>query len=117
MWQIGLINTGNEALYKKVRMFKTVTFFGALTLGAYEYVRLGKQWQHAERFYPEATQLQSTLRTEAMIAREHRPRIPTVEERMLELENPATREKYSQFYQIKPQRHMDGDKDINAPMD
>ena len=40
-WQLGL--TGNEAqigLYRKVRLFKTATFIGAVALGSYEMHRL-----------------------------------------------------------------------------
>lgn len=116
LWQIGLVNNeAKTALYKQVRMFKTVTFGGALAFGTYELIRMRKQWQYYDRFYPEPTELQKTLYRDAMIAREDNLRVASVEERLAELENPSTKQVYAQMYQLPPQRYPDADDNPNAP--
>ena len=55
-WQIALVNNFEKAaLYQKVKYFKILTFFGALTAGVYEKVQLEKYWLYLNRFYPEPT--------------------------------------------------------------
>ena len=44
-------------LYRRVRILKAATFFGAVALGSYELVNMRKQWTYYDRFYPEATEL------------------------------------------------------------
>ena len=71
LWQLGLINNFEKlALYRKVRILKFVSFFGAVGFGIKEKLNLEYQWQYYDRFYPEATELQKTLTREAMAFKE-----------------------------------------------
>ena len=71
LWQLGLVNNFEKlALYKKVRVLKTLTFFGALGLATREKLDLEYQWQFFDRLYPEATELQKSLYRDAMMFKE-----------------------------------------------
>ena len=71
LWQIALVNNIERAgLYRKVRILKSLTLFGALGLGLKEKLSLEYQWQFYDRFYPEATELQKSLTRDAMAFKE-----------------------------------------------
>lgn len=98
-----------------MRAFKTISLAGGLLFGLYEWSNLQRKWKYIDRFYPEPTQLQKTLEKEALVYKENKYRMPSVEERMRLLENPSLTRQYSQFYQLAPQRHLDDYTDFNAP--
>ena len=71
IWQLSLVSHPDSIqLYRKVRVLKAATFFGALALSTYELLNLRKQWTYYDRFYPEPTELQKTLSREAMMFKE-----------------------------------------------
>ena len=71
-WQLSLVNNFEKAaLYRKVRILKTLTFGGALMLGLHQKWDLEKKWTYLNRIYPEPTELQKTLYRDAMIFKEH----------------------------------------------
>ena len=66
IWQLTLINQPEMmSLYRRVRVFKTVAFFGALAIAGNDLIDLKKKWQYYDRFYPEMTELQKQLTREA----------------------------------------------------
>ena len=87
----------------------------SLAFAMYETSNLNQRWKYLDRLYPEPTQLQKTLNTEAMQQKEHTAHVASIEERMLKLNDPNIRTQYSQFYQLAPQRHKDEWRDPNAP--
>ncbi len=71
VWQILLVNNVEKiALYRKVRLLKAITLFGAVGLGFKEKLNLEYQWEYYNRFYPEPTELQRTLTREALLFKE-----------------------------------------------
>ena len=71
VWQILLVNNVEKlALYRKVRILKALTLFGAFGLGFREKLNLEYQWEYYNRFYPEPTELQKTLTREAQLFKE-----------------------------------------------
>ena len=72
VWQLSLVNNFEKAaLYRKVRILKTLAFGGALFLGLQQKWDLEKKWTYLNRIYPEPTELQKTLYRDAMIFKEH----------------------------------------------
>ena len=70
VWQISLTNVAEkQALYKQVRYFKSAAIIGGLSLSLWEYSNLRKRMTFYDRFYPEPTELQRKLITEAAIFR------------------------------------------------
>ena len=115
-WQLGLTGKADQlGLYKKVRVFKTSTLVLGLGIGLYEFSQLKKKLKYIDRVYPEPTQLQRQLEIEAQQYKENKVVVKSVQERMQLLQNPQARTKYSQFYQLPPQRHKDEYTDFNAP--
>ena len=115
LWQLGLINhPGSAQLYRKVRMFKIVTFYGGVAAGAYELVALRKQWLYYDRFYPEPTELQKTLNMDAMIFKEQQYTQETTEEKLRKKDDPTINMIYRQMYQLPPQRYPSPDDNPNS---
>jgi len=102
-------------MYRRVRLLKAATFFGALALSSYELMNMRKQWTYYDRFYPEATELQKTLSREAVMFKEHFYQTSSVEDKLRKLEDPSVRMIYSQMYQLPPQKYADPDNNVNAP--
>lgn len=99
LYQLGLSGHAESVhRYKQVRAFKTLSLAGGLLFGMYEWSTLQRKWKYIDRFYPEPTQLQKTLEKEALVYKENKYRMPTVQERMQLLENPTLARQYSQFY-------------------
>jgi hypothetical protein len=72
LWQISLTNKSECVnLYRKVRFFKVLGFFGAVGFGSWEYVQMRHKWHYYNKFYPEPTELQKTLNRDAMIYKEN----------------------------------------------
>lgn len=116
MWQLSLCNhEAGLSMYKRVRIFKMMTFLGALTAGSYEYIKLRKQWTYYDKFYPEPTELQKTLYREAMMFKENKYVASSVEEKLAKVEDPDVQQMYSAMYQLPPQRDAAADEDVNAP--
>ena len=66
LWQISLINVHEKAaLYRKVRVFKSLTLAASIYLAVEQKASLEKKWTYLNRLYPEPTELQKTLFTEA----------------------------------------------------
>uniref|UniRef100_A0A7S3T609 Uncharacterized protein n=1 Tax=Strombidinopsis acuminata TaxID=141414 RepID=A0A7S3T609_9SPIT len=102
-------------MYNRVRSFKIATFFFSGMLGAYHYLDMTKKMTYYDRFYPEATELQKTLNTEAQIFKENKFVDRTVEEKRDGFQDPEIRKVYEQMYQLPPQRHADPEeRDPNA---
>ena len=97
-----------------MRSFKIASAFFSGCLGVYHYLDMTKQLTYYDRFYPEPTELQRTLSTEAMMFKENKFVDKTVEEKMNGFDNPDVRKKYEQMYQLPQQRHADPDEDPNA---
>ena len=114
LWQMWLVNNVEKiALYRKVRILKSLTFVGALALGVNEKLNLEYQWQYYDRFYPEPTELQKTLTRDAFAFKESQFVVPSEEERTrLDLD---TAKIYEQMYRLPPQKIPDADEDPNAP--
>lgn len=69
--QLYLVNVQSSvALYNKVRICKSLTLLGAGALATLEFLKVKKQWQYYDRFYPEPTELQKALTRDAMIFKE-----------------------------------------------
>ncbi len=116
IWQISIANVQNKVgLYKQVRMFKTAASIGAFSLGLWEYTNLRKKMTFYDRFYPEPTELQRKLASEAAMFRENTYRQESTEERMAKVEDPEKALKYAQFYQLAPQGHTIAEEEFNAP--
>ena len=82
----------------------------------YERTQLEKKWRYFDRLYPEPTQLQKSLITEAEVyaIREQQG----IKERTLaekSVLDPETRRTYAQLYQLPPMRTAEPDHDPNAP--
>jgi hypothetical protein len=115
-WQLSLCNhEASVSMYKRVRIFKMATFLGALAAGSYEYVKLRKQWQYYDRFYPEPTELQKTLYREAMMFKENKFVATSIEEKLAKVEDPDVQQLYSAMYQLPPQRDAAADENVNSP--
>ena len=112
VWQLSLVNNFDKlALYRKVRIFKFLSFAGACALGFREKLSLEYQWQFYDRFYPEATELQKTLTREAMAFKENLYTEPTQDERTKI--NVDDAKIYEQMYRLPPQKYPDPDDDPN----
>ena len=116
IWQISATNVAEKAaLYKNVRMFKSVAMLGACSLGMWEMVNLRKKMTFYDRFYPEMTELQKKLNLEALMFKESAYKEESVEERMQKLEDPEKVLKYSQFYMLAPQNHIIAEEEFEGP--
>ena len=112
--QLYLVNNVEKlALYRKVRILKSLTFVGALALGVKEKLNLEYQWQYYDRFYPEPTELQKTLTRDAFAFKESQYEVPSEEERTRIDQDTA--KIYEQMYRLPPQKIPDADEDPNAP--
>ena len=69
-------------MYRRVRFFKTVGFFGALASTTYSYIEMRRKWTYYDRFYPEATELQKTLTRDAMMYKEQSYKPVSTEDRV-----------------------------------
>ena len=87
-------------MYKNVRMFKSVSFLAACSLGMWEMCNLRKRMTFYDRFYPEATELQKKLNLEAAMFKEEAYRQATLEERLAKVNDPDKILTYSQFYML-----------------
>ena len=101
-------------MYKQVRLFKSVALTAALGLGLWEYTNLRKKMGYIDRFYPEPTELQRRLETEALMFRERAYKQETTEERMAKAKDPTKALKYAQFYMLAPQTYVGAEEEINA---
>ena len=69
--QISTINRSSQvSLFKYVRHLKVLALMGSFACVWHEKHTLEKKWQYYNRFYPEPTQLQRSLVTEAQMYRE-----------------------------------------------
>ena len=110
-WQLYLVNNFDKlALYKKVRIFKFLTFVGALGLGINEKWNLEKQWQYINRFYPEPTELQKSLYKDAMMFKEINYEPKSSKDKKLDQK---TKQLYTSMYQLPPQSYPDPDDNPN----
>lgn len=115
-WQISLVGAESKmALYKQVRLFKSTAIIGACALGLWEYSNLRKRMTFYDRFYPEATELQRKLAEEAAIFKEQAFAPESTEERLAKVQDPEKALKYSQFYQLAPQKYAIAEEEFNAP--
>jgi hypothetical protein len=103
------------ARYKQVRALKTLSLTGGMMFGLYEISLLKQKWKYIDRLYPEPTQLQKTLEKEALQYKENKYTVSSIAEKMLKLEDPNIQRKYSQFYQLAPQRNIDEENEFNPP--
>ena len=113
-WQLSLINNMEKAaLYRKVRIFKALTFVGAMGVGVYERAKLEKYWTFLNRFYPEPTELQKSLYRDAMMFKELNYQEKSIEERLkLDMD---TVKIYEQLYRLPPATDAEPDNDPNPP--
>ena len=115
--QIYLTNRKSQvALFKYVRHLKCLTLIGSFACVWNEKLTLEKKWQFYDRFYPEPTQLQRALTTEAQIYVEREAR--GMEDQTLQEKSymdPATQKRYEQMYSLGPQKFPEGSYDVNAP--
>ena len=81
-------------------MFKSVAFVSAVGLSIWEMSTLRKRMTFYDRFYPEPTELQRKLQTEAIMFKEQAYKQETIEERMAKLQDADKALKYNQFYQL-----------------
>ena len=98
-----------------MRFFKTVAIVGGLSLTFWEYSNLRKKMTFYDRFYPEPTELQRKLMTEAAIFRQAGYQEESTSERMAKVEDPEKALRYSQFYMLAPQSYTLPEEEINAP--
>ena len=104
IWQLTLINQPEMlSLYRRVRVFKTAAFLGALAIATNDLIDVKKKWQYYDRFYPEMTELQKQLTREAQMFKENTWKAPTLEERFAKLDDADTRMIYKQMYLMAPQ--------------
>ena len=114
VWQILLVNnTEKLALYKKVRILKSISLIGAFALGFREKLNLEYQWNYYNRFYPEPTELQKTLTREAQLFKETAYQPRSVED--LTKMDVDSQKIYEQMYRLPPQSYPDPDENPNAP--
>lgn len=113
-WQLLLVNNLEKAdLYRKVRIFKALTFVGALGVGLYERGKIEKYWTYVNRFYPEPTELQKSLYRDAMMFKEKNYQPKPVEEK-LKLDT-ETVKIYEQLYRLPPVTDSPAETDPNPP--
>lgn len=99
LWQLSLCNHAEKsALYKQVRVLKTLAFFGATAAATYEYLNLRRQWTYIDRFYPEPTELQKGLTRDAMIYKENNYKQKSTEERFQVANDTQTNRNYAAMY-------------------
>ena len=102
--QISTVNRQSHAsLFKYVRHLKTLALLGSFACIWNEKLTLEKKWQFYNRFYPEPTQLQRSLVTEAQIYLERDAR-GIAEESMQDKSyiDPETQKRYEQMYSLGP---------------
>ena len=103
--QISTVNSLPHApLYKYLRQLKVMAFFGSFACVWYEKISLEKKWTYYNKLYPEATQLQKTLVTEAQMYLERDAK--GYQEQSLEEKSyldPETEKNYEQMYSLGPQ--------------
>ena len=113
-WQLSLVNDfARAALYRRVRVLKTLAFGGALFLGLQQKWDLEKKWTYLNRVYPEPTELQKTLYRDAMMFKEHAFEPKPIEER-IQIDADTTKV-YEQLYRLPPQTTGEPDEDPNPP--
>ena len=94
---------------------KVMSAFGGLLFIYHERGNLQKKWQYYDRLYPEPTQLQKSLVTEAeMYAKREQLGIKeqTLEEKSVL--DPVTRREYTQMYSLPPAPTVMAEADPNA---
>ena len=111
-----LNKAGNVALYRFVQRVKFFSVLGFMGLGFYETMMFEKKQKYYDRFYPEPTQLQRSLVTEAqvMLKREEMGLDDESAEERAYMD-PRKQQTYSQFYQLAPQNHSIAEEAFNAP--
>ena len=99
-----------------VRQLKALAFIGSFSMVWYERTQLEKKWSYYDKLYPEPTQLQKSLVTEAEVY-QVRDKLGIKEKTLAEKSvlDPETRRTYSQLYQLPPLRTAEPDYDPNAP--
>ena len=105
--QVAQISTVNRpshaALFKYVRHLKVLALMGSFACIYNEKMTMEQKWQFYNRFYPEPTQLQRSLVTEAQIYIE-RDQQGIKEESLQEKSyiDPETQKRYEQMYSLGP---------------
>ena len=113
--QISTVNRPSHlALFKYVRHLKVLALLGSFGCVWHEKLSLEKKWNYYNRFYPEPTQLQRTLVTEAQVYIEREAK--GIEEESVETKlhmSPEDKKKYEQMYSLGAQQFPEGAADVN----
>ena len=107
VYQTALINRPEKiAQFRFWRNVKFVSLFGAVVAGYHEKMMLEKKWRYYDRIYPEPTNYQKDIVTDAQMMRE-RDEIGMKSELSEEdkVFDPEQKNLYKQFYQVPTQRH------------
>lgn len=97
-------NPATRQMFKGVRNVKLASVFALMAVGYWERSNLEKKWLYYDRLYPEPTALQRALVDEAKIALAHGDGAKSIEERKVEIRDPAVQANYKNFYQLPYQK-------------
>ena len=112
-WQASLTNvTGKAGQFATVKAVKWCMFVGALTFGFMEYHNLNQKWRFLNRYYPEATQYQRSLETEAQMFKEQQ--LQEVPYKNVKYTGVVAGHLYDQMYQLPKMVNVNPDWDVNA---
>ena len=118
MAHISLLNRPNFGVQCSfVRQLKAIACIGSFTMIWYERSQLQKKWRYYDRLYPEPTQLQKSLVTEAEVY-QIRDKMGIQEKTLAEksIITPEVQRTYTQLYQLPPNSFAEPDHDPNPPI-